>query len=286
MAKSITTTSVPELIERYDALLIDAYGVLIDGQGALPGAPEVIAHLNRLQKPYWVVTNDASKLPATAATRYRALGLDIEGHRVITAGSLLTWFFETHGLKGTPCAVVGPPDSARYVAEAGGDVLDWNDPDVSRAEALIIGDEGGFDFMPVMNRALSLVFQRLDANKPLRLILPNPDLIYPASPGHFGFTAGSMAMWFEAAIAMRYPDEPITTFERLGKPYAAIFEAAVARASSRNVIMIGDQLDTDIIGARSFGIDAALVTFGLTRTSLTHVPEESRPTHLLHDWSV
>lgn len=46
MTSSIPTTSVAELIDRYDAVLLDAYGVLIDGQGALNGAPKMIEALN------------------------------------------------------------------------------------------------------------------------------------------------------------------------------------------------------------------------------------------------
>ncbi|MEO1335191.1 MAG: HAD-IA family hydrolase, partial [Myxococcota bacterium] len=254
--------------------------------GALNGAPKMIEALNARAYPYWVVTNDASRLPTTAAKRYASLGLPIKEDRIITAGSLLSGYFARNGWQGKPCLVVGPPDSAAYVAEAGGDVLDWADKDLSRAEAVIVGDEGGFDFIAHMNLALSAIFARLDTGRSMRFVLPNPDLIYPAAPGRFGFTAGSMALWFEAALAHRYPDHPPITFERLGKPYAAIYEAAMARAGSRNVVMVGDQIETDIRGARAVGIDAALVTFGLTRKGLSHLADERRPTYLLHDWSI
>ena len=283
---AVPETSVEHLIDRYDALLLDAYGVLIDAQGALPGAPALIDHLNSQKTPYFVVTNDASRLPSSAAQRYGELGLRIPEVQIITAGSLLTDHFETTGLRGARCAVVGPPDGEAYVAQAGGHVVAWSDPALSRVEALIIADEGDFDFLPRMNAALSLVFARLDAGQPLRLILPNPDLIYPAGPGRFGFTAGSMAMWIEAAIAQRYPDEPLVSFERLGKPYPAIFEAAVQRAATRNLVMIGDQLDTDIQGARAFGLDAVLATFGLTRDALSDLPPAVQPSFLLRSWAL
>ena len=284
MSVAIEETTPTRLIEGYDALLLDAFGVLIDGQGALPGAPELIAHLNRTGHPFWVVTNDASRLPNSAAARYQALGLAIEADRVITAGSLLTHYFREHGLNGLRCAVIGPPDSEQYVAEAGGEVVPWQDAAASRVEALVVGDDGDFDFMSRMNEALSLLFRCCDAEQPLRLILPNPDLVYPAGPGRFGFTAGSIAMWFEAALAVRYPDRPRRTFTRLGKPYPAIFEEAAQRAASRRLVMVGDQLETDIRGARAFGIDAALVTFGLTGDDLGHLPPERRPTYLLRSW--
>ena len=286
MNNRIPEVTVEQLIENYDVILLDAYGVLIDAQGALEGAPKLIDHLNARKKPYFVVTNDASRLPSSAARRYQDLGLRIPEPQVITAGSLLTDHFASKGLHGAPCAVVGPPDGEAYVREAGGEVVDWSDPALSRVEALVIADEGDFDFLPRMNAALSLVFERLDAGQPLRLILPNPDLIYPAGPGRFGFTAGSMAMWIEAALAQRYPEQPLSAFERLGKPYAAIFEAAVRRAGSRNLVMVGDQLETDIQGARSFGLDAVLVMFGLTRSAISDLPPAVQPSFFLRDWAL
>lgn len=63
------------LIERYDVLLFDAYGVLVHGAGALPGAVALIQRLNRIGHPYYLLANDASRLPETAAKRYRGFGL-------------------------------------------------------------------------------------------------------------------------------------------------------------------------------------------------------------------
>ncbi|MEM7677663.1 MAG: HAD-IA family hydrolase, partial [Myxococcota bacterium] len=286
MVSSIPVTSIGDLVEKYEAILLDAYGVLIDGQGALAGAPEMIAALNTQKFPYWVVTNDASRLPSSASKRYGALGLNIDKERIITAGSLLSGHFSQNGWQGKPCLVIGPPDSAAYVRNAGGEVIDWEDKDQSRAEALIIGDEGGYDFIPRVNLALSAVFARLDTGADMHFVLPNPDLIYPAAPGRFGFTAGSIALWFEAALAHRYPDRPPITFERLGKPYAAIYKNAVDRAGTSNVVMVGDQIETDIRGARAIGLDAALVTFGLTRKDIDRLSDDRRPTYLLHDWSI
>ena len=82
-----------ELIDRFEVILIDSDGVLISGPRAIPGAAEAIRLLNSLNKPYFILTNDASALPETRAARYRELGLAIEANRIITAGSLLTAYF-------------------------------------------------------------------------------------------------------------------------------------------------------------------------------------------------
>ena len=86
---TIPLTTIDELIKRYDALLFDAYGVLVHRDGPLPGACELLARLRRLGKPFYLVTNSAARLPEHAAQRYRCFGLAIEPEQIISSGSLL-----------------------------------------------------------------------------------------------------------------------------------------------------------------------------------------------------
>src|SRR5262245_41304324 len=189
---TIPDVTVEELIARYDTLLFDAYGVLVHRAGALPGAASVIDRLNRSGKPYYIPTNDASKLPETAAARYRGFGLDLVAGQIVTSGSLLAPYFAEHRLVGSRCFVLGPSDSARYVEQAGGRLVGPGEA----FEVLVIGDESGFPFLETMDATLSGLFSALDRNRSIRLLLPNPDSLYPSGCG-FGFGAGSLAAMFE-----------------------------------------------------------------------------------------
>lgn len=247
------------LLSRYDGLLLDAYGVLVGDDGPLPGAVALIDWLNGHGKPYLVVTNSASRLPETAARRYADFGLDIPAERILTSGSLLAGHFRQHRLEDARCVVLGPGDSLRYVEQAGGRVVG---PD-SGFDVLVVCDEKGFPFLETVDAVLSGLFAALDAGRVPHLVLPNPDLIYPTGKG-FGLTAGSIALVIEAALALRYPGCELPRFHRLGKPEAAIFAAAVARLNTRRLVMIGDQLETDVRGALAFGLDAAWLRGGVT----------------------
>ena len=262
------STTVAALLARYDELLFDAYGVLVSSSGPMPGAPELIARLNRDGHRYFMVTNDASKLPATAAARYGGFGLAIDADHIVTSGSLLAPYFATHGLAGAATCVLGPRDSVRYVEMAGGRVV----PPDTAFDVLVIGDESGFPFLETADDALSSLIRCVDAGRRPHLLLPNPDLVYPRGGDRFGFAAGSVARMFEGALGARYPARDDLVFTRLGKPHPAIFEEAVRRAGTRNVVMIGDQLDTDIRGARDFGIDSALVEGGVSTDARDVVP--------------
>jgi HAD superfamily hydrolase (TIGR01459 family) len=266
-------TTTDELVDRYEGFLLDAYGVLMTEAGPLPGARAFIDRLHRLGKPFCVLTNDAAKLPATTARRLQGMGIAVPAERVVTSGALLAPHFERQGLRGATCAVLGPPDSVRYAVEAGGTIVAAQ----ADFEVLVIGDESGFDFVETMDAALSSLFARLDRGAPVHLVVPNPDLVYPAGIGAFGFAAGTLAAMFEGALALRYPDRADLRFVRLGKPHPAIFEEGLRRIGPGKAAMIGDTLETDIRGANGAGIDAVLIGTGVSTPDWSTTPAPLRP---------
>ena len=273
----IKKITIDKLMARYPVLLLDAYGVLVHAMGALPGAAQFIETLNALQKPYYILTNDASKLPASSAKLFQSFGLAIEADKIITSGSLLTDYFAHHQLKDKPCAVLGPEDSTRYAELAGGIVVDFADP----FEVLVIGDESGYPFIESVDTVLTRLFNKFDQGTDVHLVLPNPDLIYPKAGNGFGITSGSIALILEAALQRRYPGRPDLKFVRLGKPHAAIFEEALKRSGTRDMVMVGDQLETDVRGAVEFGIDSALVGTGIASVNIQNVDKAMQPTYYL-----
>jgi HAD superfamily hydrolase (TIGR01450 family) len=256
-------TTMRALIARYDALLFDAYGVLVQGDGALPGAAALIDHLHAIQKPYAILTNDASRLTETCAARYASLGLHIPQDRIITSGSLLVPYFAQHGLSGARTLTLGGPDSQEWVRRAGGIVL--NPEEADQADVLALADLPNEAPMAQVEAVLSALLRALDAGCDVRLVLPNPDRVYPKNSREVGVTGGAIAHMIEGILHERYPGRSFA-FDRLGKPHAAIFEAGKARfAPGSRLVMVGDQLATDIRGAIDANIDAALVPTGLVR---------------------
>ena len=279
----VPETSLEALLSAYPVILLDAYGVLVDATGALPGAREAIDRLNLRGKPYFVLTNDASRLPRTWARRFRSFGLEISADRIITSGSLIAEYFERYRLGGSRSVVLGPADSRAYVEAAGGRVVS---PEEGDLDVLLICDEEGYPFLQTADAALGALFARLDGGTPVRLVLPNPDLTYPSGGGGYGFTAGSIALMFEAALERRYGGNA-PRFDRLGKPFAPMFEEVVRRsgAAAADLVLIGDQLETDIAGAFRFGIHSALATTGISPAPSSWSEAEARPNYLLRRWS-
>ena len=100
-------------------------------------------------------------------------------------------------------------------------------------------------------------------------------------------TGGALAVMIAHILSDRYGDRA-PAFEKLGKPHSFIYEEGMVRAgvNKRDVVMIGDQLATDVRGALEFGIDAALVTTGLTTLSNVDDQWSVRPTWLIDDLSL
>lgn len=276
--------SLRELLPRYRGVLLDAYGVLVDRAGLLPGAAELIGHLNQTAMPYLIVTNDASRLPETRSRWFAEQGLAIGSEQILTSGSLLAPYFAENALIGRDCCVLGPEDSVRYVSRAGGQVLlATADADL---DVLVLGDEEGYPFLETVEAMITALFRRFDANRPVHLIQPNPDLVYPKGGGEFGMAVGGVGAIFETLLAERYPERVDLRFARLGKPLSPIFRAAEARLGTNALLMIGDQLVTDVQGALDYGLDAALVMTGVIDDAAQIPDFGPQPTYLLSSLSL
>ena len=273
---SLETVDIDDIVDGYDALLLDAYGVLVHSRGPLPGAREFLARLEESTTDYLVITNDASRLPETCSTRYADDGLSIDADRILTSGLLVVPHLKDRGIDGGPVCVLGTADSGAYLTRAGYELVEPGD---DRAQAVVLCDEAGYDFVPAIEKTLSMLVRAADKGRHVELVCPNPDRLYPSGPGSVGFTGGAVAALIEDALNARHFDDA-AQFARLGKPHPALFERAVERLGTTHIAMIGDQLSTDIKGANDFGIDSILVTGGLTRAEAVRDEMEIQPTYI------
>jgi HAD superfamily hydrolase (TIGR01450 family) len=277
-------TTFDELLDRYDFFLLDAYGVLVTERGPLPGAREALERIRAAGRRWLILSNDASRLPETSVRRYRAFRLPVEREDLITSGDLIGDHLRRAGLVGKPAAVLGPEDSRRLVAAAGAVLVEPGDP---AAEALIVADDDGYDFRTGIEAAMNAAAHRFERGEPLHLLLPNPDVVYPRGGPELGFTAGAVALLIEAGLRVRFGARA-PRFQGLGKPHAPLFAAAMARLGEppkERVAMVGDQLPTDVRGARDYGLDSVLVGTGLTPLEEAGADPALRPTWTLAAFS-
>ena len=272
--EQIPEITIDELIKSYDALLFDAYGVLINSSGPLPKSNCIIDKLNSIKKPYLILTNDSSRSIEASSIRYGEFGLDIPTEKIITSGSLIQNHFSKNNLINQSCCVLGTDDTFEYVTKAGGRIVSPKDT----FQVLIIGAISGYPFVETASDLISKLFSSIDSQNTVELILMNPDLLYPKTEDSFGLAAASLAKLIEEALSLRYPMNETLIFTKLGKPYLPIFEKAFAKTRTKKMVMIGDQLHTDIQGAKNFGIDSVLMETGISSLN-SEIPENLQPTY-------
>ena len=285
-----------DLIGRYDLFLLDAYGVLVNASGALPHARTFIQQMIDQQVPYYIVTNDASRLPQKAAAFYQSVGLPIPVERVLTAGLAIEpalRALEASGDFGAKaddrtlrCAVLGTADTHEYVDRAGARLIPISDD--AEFDALVVGDDSGFDVLPTLNQLLSALNRMIEHGLKFRLLLANPDLLYPRGQTRFGFTSGTLARILEIGLKQLRPELDLK-FEVLGKPTKTLYEMGIARAEAElgrkielnRTVMLGDQMHTDIRGAQNAGVRSALLMTGITLSRLDANHDKNPPDHIL-----
>ncbi len=280
-------TTIRELADRYEVLLFDSYGVLVNESTGLPGARELIEWLESSGKSYFIVTNDASRSIESRAGKFVQQGVPVPQQRIVNSGCLIPTYFQQNDLSGAPTAVFGSSDSIDYVKEGKAEPVPFDR--MSEAEVFVLADDSGFDWRHEVNALVSTLNQKVLNSEPFKLLLPNPDLIYPSGEQTYSFAAAALADMVEAALIRLFGDAPEHRFVRLGKPHAPIFDEALRRAgasrNSHSAVMIGDQLETDIAGAVAYGLPSAIVTTGINRLhtveELSELPADHRPDYLL-----
>ena len=247
------------LLENYKIIFFDAYGVIKNYKGLIPGIEKTFDWLNEQRKSFYIITNDASRSPELLAASYQKGGLHhITPDRVISSGMLAKEFLDLKVKKGL-VAYLGTEDSAHYIEHPGLDTLplqQMNEDNINDITALVLLDDEGFDWMDGLNKAVNLLRRR-----PIPAIIANPDGAYPMSKRDIGIAIGGLAYMVEKITGRK--------FIRFGKPDSQIFMFAWEYIiqqhpgiTKKDILMVGDTLHTDILGGTKFGLDTVLVLTG------------------------
>jgi HAD superfamily hydrolase (TIGR01450 family) len=253
--------SFSSLVGRYRVIFFDAYGVLKNARGVMQGVPELLSWILRQGKDVYVITNDASRSPTQMAAAYThpEYGVLIPASRNISSGLLAKDFLRAK-VRAGKVAYLGKPTSAFYIESAGLTPVHINTcRSNEEVAAIALLDDEGFDWFRDINLTLNLM-RRVNAP----VIVANPDLAYPVNDDEVGLAVGSLAAMLERIVGK--------SFIRFGKPDTMMFSHAFACAHDNlpdikksDILMVGDTLETDILGANTFGLDTALVLSGNTR---------------------
>ena len=274
---------IEAIFDHYDAVFFDAYGVLVDGIDALPNAEQLVNIMNASAMNYFIVTNDASKSIESLSNNFQSQGMRIPVERIVNSGSLISGYYRDEGLVGRPTLVLGTKDSRTYVSGSCAKILSLDSN--SEPDVILFTHSSPYDWESTLKHLLNLVSKRFKQKKPVRMVLPNTDFIYQDGKADFGMGAAAFVETLEEALMRLHGKHEVLRAAKLGKPHPPIFTEAMRRAGSNNVIMIGDQLETDILGANNVGLDSAVVTTGINKRSdpkeFKDMPDNLTPRYIL-----
>jgi HAD superfamily hydrolase (TIGR01457 family) len=232
----------------YRGYLLDLDGTVYRGERLLPGAREAVATLRGRGARVLFLSNKPIETRADYARKLTRLGVPAGDGDVLTSGLVMASWLVRHA-PGARLYVVGEPPLVGELKEAGFEVTE----DPSRVDVVVIAFDRTFDY-----RKLDVAYQA--SRRGARLVATNPDRTCPVEGGEIPDCAAMIGA-IEGASGRRV--EAI-----VGKPSPVTVEAALARMGGlapRDVLMVGDRLETDIVMASRAGMDSALVLTGVTR---------------------
>jgi HAD superfamily hydrolase (TIGR01450 family) len=250
-----------------DALVLDVDGVLLLIKQAISGSHEILARMRADGLPFLLLTNDGDHSPQEKARILQACGLEIHPEEIVSCAHGLSTIAADHDWDAGPFFVMGNLGTPCY-AEAAGLRTTRKLDELPGCQGVIVG-ENNYDWEPVLNAVVNFFIRRPQA----RLIVPNPDEYYPDGQGGVRLAGGSVARMIQGALtAYGCPIVPLY----LGKPHAPIFSFAHQRLETiaaksidkGRILMIGDNLDSDVAGAQAFGYQAAIVLTGITTPAM------------------
>ena len=248
----IRARALSEIVDRYDAFLVDQYGVLLDGAGLYDHARGVLDELAARGKTVLLISNSGKRSAPNVArlARFgvsRATFLD-----VLSSGEVAYREMQRRIGASVPAgarAWIEVTDPAARPAE-GLDLTPVQSPD----EADLIWIAGCRPF----ERSLEDYARMLAgaARRGAPAICANPDMTMLTPTGRM-YGAGAVAKIYE---------ELGGEVEWFGKPYPAIYEEALRRLGDvdrARVLAVGDSPAHDILGGARAGVATALVRTGV-----------------------
>lgn len=236
------------------AVLLDMDGVLWRGPETIPGAAEFIAFLNARHIPFGLATNNSSRDVDEYVSRCALAEITVSAEQIITSALVTADELTRSYPAGTTIHVLGSASLSASLVARGYPLA----ADPLHAQVLIVGIDTSvtYDKLTVAMRCLL---------NGAAFIGTNADATFPAAEG-LAIGAGSLIAALENATERRA--------QIMGKPAPAMFRAAVTRLGTTpaQTLMIGDRLDTDILGAQQYGLPAAVVLTGVTDAALLNAP--------------
>lgn len=254
-------------MKKYQAYCFDLDGTVYRGKIGIDSAIRFIHKLQNEQLDYFFVTNNSSKTPEQLQKVLADIGIETPTYRIYSS-ALTTAKYVAQNYKDANIFMIGS-DGIRSALEAQG--LNLVDTDEARPDVVVMGIDRTVDYMKLVKASLAV---QTGAN----LVGTNEDIRFPSE---LGFIPGNGS--FVRLVANVAQIEP--TY--VGKPSPVMLEVIQQEYgfAKEEMVMIGDNYDTDILCGIRFGCDTIHVNTGVVSTEIV-LQKEQKPTYCIENLDV
>ncbi|WP_134704005.1 TIGR01457 family HAD-type hydrolase [Ammoniphilus sp. YIM 78166] len=246
-------------MKSYGAYLIDLDGTIYRGNQVIDEAPGFIRWLKNQDIPFLFLTNNSSLPPQKVAQKLQGMGIACETENVFTTSMAAAEYI--HLNLGKRVYAIGEEGLVSALQEQGCELTE------DHPEVVVIGIDRQFTYEKMAKASLAIqqgaVFLSTNSDR--------------AVPTERGLVPGNGAL--TASIQTASGTAPIF----IGKPEALFVELALQKlkVKAKDVLLIGDNLHTDILAGVQAQVDTLLVYTGITRPEDPEL-ERIRPTYAVH----
>lgn len=225
-----------------EGLLLDLDGTITQGEEAIPGAAEALARIRKAGIPFLYVTNTTRRPRSQVVEKLQAIGVEASEEECLTAPMAAATWLERRGAR-TISLLLNPDTFVEFEAFA---------IDDERPEYVVLGDLGEKCSFTILDRA----FRALMGGAELVAVQRNR---FWKRDDQLSLDAGPFVAALEYATGKKA--------HLVGKPSSDFFFAATTRLdlAPRAVAMVGDDMESDIAGAREAGLRGVAVRTGKYR---------------------
>ncbi len=229
------------------AFIIDIDGVIHQGSALIDGAVDFVENLKRGGYRFLFLTNNSYHTPEELRENMLAFDIDVSPENFYTSAMATASFIKYQN----PCAtayVIGGTGVLRELEKAGIRITS------KKPDYVIVGETEEYDYMKIIEASYLI-------QEGARFVATNSDITGPTPRGPV-----------PACGALVAPLEKVTGIAPyfLGKPNPVMMYWArkKLKARSSSCFMIGDRMDTDILGGLESGMTSCLVLSGVTDRSM------------------
>jgi NagD protein len=223
--------------------LLDMDGVIYRGSELIPGSETFVNKLLKLQIPFMFLTNNSQRSQLDVVTKLRRMGIAVDPHHVFTCAMAAAHFISEQKAHST-AFVIGEGGLLSALHDCGVAIVDHSPDYVIVGEGRQISFEQLEQATRMVMAGAKLIATNLD---------PNCPTAHGLRPG-----AGAIVRMIETATGR--------SALGLGKPSPIMMRMASRQLGllPEHISMIGDTMETDILGGVQMGFRTVLVLSGGT----------------------